>query len=151
MAFTATEDATYYVSAGARGSRTGDYTLSVREEDFTAGTDTDGAVAVGGSATGEIDFGRDRDWFAVILEAGKTYRFDLEGSRTDAGTLSDPFLYGIHDADGDRIAGTVDDDDGTGLNSRVGFTATEDATYYVSAGAFATYTGTYTLSVEEVI
>ena len=150
VAFTATEDATYYVSAGANGSRTGTYTLSVRVEDFTAGTDTAGAVAVGGSATGEIELARDRDWFAVELEEGKIYLFDLEGSRTGAGTLSDPYLRGIHDAEGDLIAGTTNDDFGAGYNSRVTFTATEDATYYVSAGAYGSREGTYTLSVTKV-
>ena len=153
MTFTATEDAAYYVAAGAYSSRTGTYTLSVTEvpDDFTAGTDTAGTLAVGGSATGEIELGGDVDWFAVTLEAGKSYRFDLEGSPTSAGTLSDTYLRGIHDAAGDLIAGTTDDDDGVGRNSRVTFTATEDATYYVSAGAYQSYEGTYTLSVEEVI
>ena len=153
VTFTVTEDGTYYVSAGAYGSiRTGTYTLSVTEvtDDFTAGTDTAGTVAVGGSATGEIELRDDRDWFAVELEAGKTYRFDLEGSRTSAGSLSDPYLRGIHDAAGDLITGTADDESGTGHNSRVEFTATEDATYYVSAGAYQSHRGTYTLSVEEV-
>ena len=152
VTFTATEDATYYVSAGAMGSRTGTYMLSVTElpDDFTAGTDTTGTVAVGGSATGEIELRDDRDWFAVTLEAGKAYRFDLEGSPTDAGTLSNPFLRGIHDAAGDLIAGTTSDDGGAGNNSRVEFTATEDATYYVSAGGYQSGRGTYTLSVEEI-
>ena len=151
VTFTATADATYYVSAGANGSRTGTYTLSVSvTDDFTAGTGTAGTVAVGGSATGEIEFGGDRDWFAVTLEAGKIYRFDLEGSRTSAGTLSDPYLRGLYDAAGNLIAGTTDNDDGTGRNSRVVFTATANATYYVSAGANGSRTGTYTLSVEEV-
>ena len=36
-------------------------------------------MTVGGSATGEIDYWGDRDWFAVELEAGTTYRIDLEG------------------------------------------------------------------------
>ena len=152
VVFTATANATYYVSAGANGSRIGTYTLSVRDvtDDFPAGTDTAGTVAVGGSATGEIDFEYDRDWFAVTLEAGKTYRFDLEGSTTSAGTLSDPYLRGLYDADGNLIRGTTNDDGGAGSNSRVAFTATANATYYVSAGAHRSRTGTYTLSVEEV-
>ena len=158
VTFTATEDATYYVSAGGVNSYVeGTYTLSVTDvtdeitasDDFTAGTDTAGTVTVGGSATGEIEFGGDRDWFAVTLEAGKTYRFDLEGSGTDAGSLSNPYLRGIHDADGDLIAGTTNNNGGARYNSRVGFTATEDATYYVSAGAHQSRTGTYTLSVTE--
>ena len=135
--FTAPQDATYYVSAGAyRG--VGTYTLSVTEveDDFTAGTDTEGSVAVDGSATGEIDYAGDRDWFAVTLEAGKIYRFDLEGSSTGAGTLASPYLRGIYDADGNRIAGTTNNNDFESFNSRVEFTAPQDATYYVSRRRF---------------
>ena len=145
-------DATYYVSAGASGSSVGAYTLSVTEivDDYASGTGTTGTVAVGGSATGEIDFYGDRDWLAVTLEADKTYRFDLEGSGTDRGTLSDPYLRGIHDADGNLIYGTTNDDGGTDYNSRVTFRATEPGIYYVSASAYEYFEGTYTLSVEEV-
>ena len=110
-----------------------------------------GTVAVGGSATGEIEADGDRDWFAVTLEAGKTYQVDLEGLWTDAGTLGDSYLRGIHDANGDLIADTTDDDGGSGYNSRVTFTPTEDGTYYVAAGAHSHRTGTYTLSVEEAL
>ena len=151
--FTATADATYYVAAGAGRDTAGTYTLSVTEvaDDYTAGTDTTGTVTVGGSATGKINYRLDRDWFAVTLEADTTYRIDLEGSRTGSGTLSDPYLRGIHDANGDLISGTTNDDGGTGRNSRVEFTATDDATYYVAAGAFWIRHGTYTLSVEEVM
>ena len=151
---TATQDAIYYVSAGAHNNHAGTYTLSVQEmpDDFTAGTDTTGVVAVGGSATGEVDYYGDRDWFTVTLEAGKTYRFDLEGEDTGAGTLDDSYLHGIHDADGNLIDGTTNDNGGADLNSRVLFTATQDATYYVSAGGRGSYyEGTYTLSVEEVM
>ena len=150
--FTAGEDGTYYVAAGAVGNRLGTYTLSVTElpGDQAAGTGTGGTVAVGGSATGDIEYAGDRDWFAVTLEANKTYRIDLEGSRTGDGTLSNPYLRGVHDADGALIAGTTNDNGGTGRNSRVFFTAGEDGTYYVAAGARANgHRGTYTLSVTE--
>ena len=115
-----------------------------------AGTDTTGTVAAGGSATGAIDHGGDRDWFAVVLEAGRTYRLDLEGSPTDAGTLSDPYLRGIHDAEGNLLAGTTDNNAGEGGNARKTFTATENGTYYVSAGAWSDRTGTYTLRVTDL-
>ena len=72
---------------------------------YSADIQTAGTVAVCGSATGEIDFKRERDWLAVTLEAGSTYRFDLEGTATDAGTLYDPYLRGIHDSNGNPIAG----------------------------------------------
>ena len=152
--FTPNEDATYYVAAGADGNGVGTYTLSVTEftDDYAADPDpaTTGTVAVGSSVEGSIEPPRDEDWFAVVLEAGKTYRFDLEGSQTSDDTLSDPYLRGIHDAGGERIANTTDDDGGEGRNSRVYFTPNEDATYYVAAGAYRNFAGTYTLSVTEV-
>ena len=87
------------------------------------------------------------------LAAGATYRIDLKGSPTGSGTLSDPYLYGLHDADGNRLAGTTDDDGGAGYNARVTFTAAEAGTYYVAAGAYGDEVGAYRLSVsvEEVI
>ena len=152
--FAPDETDTYYVAAGANGNEVGTYTLSVTEimDDYAAEPDpaTTGSVAVGGSARGTIDYTGDEDWFAVVLEAGKTYRFDLEGSRTSGGTLYDPYLRGIHDADGNEIPGTQDDDGGLDPNSRVTFTPGGDGTYYVAAGHFQIYTGTYTLSVDEV-
>ena len=152
VSFTVKEDGTYYVAAGAYGNREGTYTLSVADVDeFEAGTGTTGAVAVGGSARGKINFRGDRDWFAVELDAGSTYLIDLEGSPTGGGTLRDPYLLGIHRADGRRIAGTTDDDGGAGYNSQVEFTAAAAGTYYVAAGGYATHQGTYTLSVEEVM
>ena len=164
VTFTAAEDGVYYVSAGAFASRQGTYTLSVTEltpaddnraarsnaDDYTAGIDTIGTVAVDGLATGDLETGGDRDWFAVTLDAGSSYQFDLEGSRTAGGTLSDPYLRGIHDASGNIINGTTNDDAGAGYNSRVSFTATVDGVHYVSAGAFASGQGTYTLSVTEL-
>ncbi len=168
VTFAAQEDGTYYVAAGAYDHRSdfrsdfnsnvqGTYTLSVTDitdefqDDHPTGTGTTGTVAVGGSATGDIEHGNDRDWFAVTLEAGTTYRIDLEGSRTGAGTLHDPYLYGVHDAQGNLIPGTTDDDGGQGWNSRLEFTPDADGTYYISAGAnaYGDYEGTYTLSVIE--
>ena len=157
VAFTPDADGTYYISAGAYGSGSGTYTVSVTEEpaaeappdDFTDDTGTAGAVAVGGSAAGEVETGGDRDWFAVTLEAGKTYRIDLEGWETDAGTLPDPYLRGVYDAEGDLVPGTLDDDGGQSLNSRVAFTPDADGTYYISAGAWSTVVGTYRVSVTE--
>ena len=158
--FWAEDAGTYYVAAGAGSPYLGTYTLSVTEypDDFTGGTGATGAVEVDGSATGEIEFRDDRDWFAVTLEAGSTYRIDLKGVSTGGGTLGDPYLYGIHRADGRRIAGTTDDNGGPGWNydSRVTFTPQEAATYYVEAGAYylaasAERQGTYTLSVTEIV
>ena len=156
--FTAGASATYYVAAGASegfassSDREGTYTLTVTElsDDFTATTATQGTVSAGGSATGEIELIGDVDWFAVTLETGQSYRIDLEGAFTSAGTVVDPYLRGVHDAAGTLIAGTTNNDGGTKRNSRLTFAAESSATYYVAAGAAPTQTGTYTLSVTTV-
>ncbi len=149
LEFTPDADGTYYVAVGTNMYGEGTYMVSVADvavdppDDFTADTATTGAVAVGGSATGEIDYGFDQDWFAVTLEAGKTYRIDLEGSFTGDGTLLDPYLRGIHSASGTLIAGTLDDDGGTGYNSRRHFTPDADGTYFIAAGTRQSYVGPY--------
>ena len=159
--FTPNEDATYYVgAAGADRDPTGGYgpyiigtyTLSVTDvtDDYAADTDTTGTVTVGGSATGAIGTRGDEDWFAVELAAGTEYRIDLESSSGPGGRLRDPYLRGIHDASGDEIANTSDDNGSLWLNSRVFFTPAEDATYYVAAGADGNNVGVYTLSVTDV-
>ena len=150
--FTADDDATYYVSASAYGSREGAYRLSVKQvtDDYSATKQTTGAVAVGGSATGEIESRGDRDWFAVTLETVRNYRIDLKGYDTGDGTLRQPYLRGIYDADGNFIARTTNNSAGTGWNSRVFFTSGEAGTYYVAAGSYQYAEGTYTLSVVDI-
>ena len=157
LEFTPTSTGTHYVSAGGISSDTGTYRLSVSVkedvpivDDHSATRQTTGAVDVDGSVTGEIETGNDRDWFKVELEAGRNYRIDLKGSQTGHGTLEDPYLYGVHDADGNFIADTEDDDGGRGVNSRFKFTPTATGAYYVEAGGYVGETGTYTLSVMDL-
>ena len=119
-------------------------------EDLPETTATTGVVAVDGSATGDIGLRGDIDWFRVTLEAATAYRIDLEGADTNRGTLDDPYLRGICDLNGNLLSGTTDDDGGTGhRNSRIVFTPDSGGTYYVAAGAFRDYTGTYEHSVVE--
>ena len=116
-------------------------------EDFSTDPSTSGRVAVGGTATGRIGGNGDRDWFAVELVGGRTYVIDLRGSPTGDGTLSDPYLRGIYDFDGNRISNTTNDDGGQG-NSRLTFTATESGTHYIAAGAYSGQ-GTYEVEVTD--
>ena len=117
-------------------------------DDYSSAISTTGVVTVDGSVTGKIERSGDRDWFAVELVEGRFYQIDLQGSPTGDGTLRSPYLHGVYDDNGVRLYGTRDDDGGgVDRNSRVSFIASEDTTYYVAAGAFAWFTGTYTLSV----
>ena len=153
LEFTAPESETYYIAAGAYGEHTGDYRLSVgvAGDDYPASTGATGTVAVGGSAMGAVDYAGDEDWFEVELVADREYQIHIEGSPTHRGTLSDPYLYGIHDSDGNLIANTDNDDGGTGLNSSVYFVAPDSGAYYIAAGAFGEHIGTYTVGIVDVL
>ena len=119
-------------------------------DDFLSTTSTTGAIAVGGSSFGNIEVAGDTDWFRITLTAGKTYRFDLEGSATGQGTLSDPFLR-LRDSTGAAVTNAFADDGGTGLNSRFTFAITTTGTYFLAAGSNTpTGIGTYKMSVADV-
>lgn len=120
-------------------------------DDYSQGTGTTGTVAVGGTATGNIETRNDFDWFRVELVAGRTYVIDLEGSDSGGGTLDSTVLRGLYDADGDRIPGTQTNDGGEGDDARLTFTASESGTYYIAARGYGRETGTYTVRVTEVV
>ena len=111
---------------------------------------TSGRVAVGGSATGDIGIPKDQDRFAVDLEAGRTYRFDLTGRPGGGGTLRDTYFRAIYNSEGRYQSGSYNDDFDGGRDSRVTFTPTESGTYYARVSGDRNETGTYTLSVTDV-
>ena len=117
-------------------------------EDLPAGTSTTGRVQVGGSVTGTIDSETDKDWFKVVLEAGKTYQFDMEGVDTERGTLTDPWLF-LHNGPGTLIL-TYNDDRYKSRNSRIVHTATAAGAHYLEARGSVRKMGTYTLSAREI-
>jgi Ca2+-binding RTX toxin-like protein len=109
-----------------------------------------GQLVVGGSATGTLQSAGDRDWFAVTLAAGHSYRIDLSGHESGAGTLADPYLR-LHDATGALLASDDDIVSGSDPDSEIVFTAPSGGTYYVEAGAFADgYAGSYRVSVSQI-
>ena len=126
--------------------------MSVSEGDADLPNDnsTSGRVAVGGSATGAIGTDGDHDRFAVELEAGRTYRFDLTGSPGGGGTLPDTFFRAIYNSEGQYQADSHNDDFEGGRDSRVTFTPTESGTYYARVSGDRDETGSYTLSVTDV-
>ncbi len=150
LTYTAGFTGVHYIEATTLGTGTGTYTVSVinnpvATDDYAATTATTGVAVAGESAIGTIETGGDRDWFRISLTAGATYRFDLRGSPTNAGTLSDPSFV-LRDANGTQVA--ADDDSGTGLDAQLSYSVVTGGTYYVEArSASATATGTYTLGV----
>ena len=161
--FVPTETGTYYIVVGSDYLSIGSYTVTVglgfseqSGQDFPDDRSTTGRVAVGGQVTGEIDSTGDADYFAVYLTSGVTYVFEMEGLDTGRGTLPDPLISGILDAEGILVSGVgrFADGGGTGRNARGEFTPSETGTYYVSVTLnflpnlpLDEQIGTYTLSV----
>lgn len=81
----------------------------------------------------------DRDRFSVALNAGVTYRFNLNGN-----DLNDPTLA-LHDAVGVKLA--FNDDANGGMNSQIDFSATANGIYYLDSGALGSGLGSYFLGV----
>lgn len=119
-------------------------------DDFSANISTLGRAVLNGSVSGEIETGTDEDWFSIELEAGQTYRIDLEGTASDNGTLRDPYFRGIYTSSGASL-GHANDDSGVGLNSRTAFTPMDTGTFFLSAGSYNTNIGTYTLTVTQLL
>jgi len=113
--------------------------------DAPQGPETPYVLTLGAGFVGDISTQGDRDWVAVTLEAGKSYDFRMTGVTLSDGVLR---LY-----DGDGVLLLTDDDSGDGLDPLIRtFTAETGGTYYLSAASYAdVFTGTYSLSMEEVI
>lgn len=143
--FEVSQDGEYFINAAAYGSATGSYTLEVTR---TGGGNTGdvgdtrasaGQLPAGGSVTSEIDFGGDRDVFAITLDAGQRVTFDLVGN-----SLADPVLT-LFDANGDPVAS--DDDSGDGLDAQLIYDVPISSVYYAQAESyFTSQIGSYTLS-----
>ena len=159
--YTPTADGKHFVSASAGSggmTDTGTYTLSVivlgangkseADVDFPDNNTTTGRVEVG--VTGNLMPSSDIDWFSVMLELGRTYVFDLEGSETSSGTLANPYLSIRNQAGTTQYSS--DDDSGKGLNSRFAFTAIYGGIHYLvaSAASSASSGGTYRLWVRDI-
>ena len=141
------------LDSDASQSPAGEATVSEPEgEDFPSSTATRGYVAIGESATGEI--GRPGDWdaFRVDLESGVTYQIDVKGDATADGTLIDPYLRRLKDADGNNLPGTSNDNANDMLNSQLLFTPEQSGSYYIQIKSAVregyAATGTYTVSVK---
>ena len=83
--------------------------------------------------------------------AGQTCRIDLEGQSISLGTLRDPFICGIYDADGNKLSGTSNNYGGRDQNDQVSFAPETGGTYYIAAvSPIQNGVGTYRLSVTEI-
>ncbi|MEQ1888713.1 MAG: pre-peptidase C-terminal domain-containing protein [Alphaproteobacteria bacterium] len=149
---TVTTGGDFYFAVSSYGDGTGTYRLSasaVAADDFADSASTAGLLTIGAATTGNIgaplgDSAPDLDWFRVNLTAGTRYQFDMEGSDTSGGTLTDSFLT-LFNSNGE-YAGVYDDDSGSGLNARFLFTPSTSGVYFVEAASANSGMGTYRIS-----
>ena len=116
------------------------YDVSVSNYDIPDNRNTLHMLEVNGFQTSFVDFESDRDFFAIDLNEGWTYQFDLESNGID-GELN-PVLR-LFDEDVNLVES--DNDSGEGLNSQFTFEAGYTGRYYVSAAGAGDSTGGYRL------
>jgi hypothetical protein len=158
LTYTAAASGTFFLASHGSGNDIGTYKLSATVlstslvDDFAATTSTAGAVAAGGSATGEIETTGDADWFKITLQAGVTYRFDLEGTDTGQGTLEVPVLELRNAAGSVLLSDAFDSSDGPGpgANAQLTYTAAASGTFFLASHGSGNDIGTYKLSASEV-
>lgn len=127
---------TYYIDVNENGTSP-DYTLTATslQDDFVSNTGTTGTLAVGGTATGTINFENDSDWFAIELTAGDTIRISSEANLT----LLDGFA--------NFVASDFRDFD---TNENVLIAQVEESgTFFIAASSFG-FPLDYTLSATEI-
>lgn len=158
--FEAAKDGDYYLSvAGSWQTSTNTpYTLAVNAiavDDYSANTSTTAHIEPGAPLHGAINFSDDRDWIKVHLDAGRTYVFDLQGSRTGGGTLdtSSTGSYitagmALMNANGSTVIGSTFPATNNGVDPRIQYVATSSGDYYLAVYGNGKSTGTYT--VQEV-
>ncbi len=147
FSFSPSSSGTYHLSAQGRGSEVGTYTLLATDsgaDDYAYGVTTTGDLAVGGTATGSIQFNSDGDWFRIDLIAGHFYVFDMKGLHSGGGTLFNADLE-LRDS----AAGYLTADYGIGDDARLSFKADSSGIHYLSATGWGNSTGTYTLTAAD--
>ena len=125
-------------------------------DDYQGAEETTGAVAVGGSVTGNLEVDNDVDPFRVRLEADKSYRIRMRGSESEGGTLADPYVSIVATSPltqtefGFGFPITYNNDRSeTEKDSELVVTVYSSKDYLILAASPGTGTGTYTIEVEE--
>ncbi|SMF65034.1 hypothetical protein SAMN02982917_3376 [Azospirillum oryzae] len=156
--YTANKTETYRIKLS--GNDVGPYSLKATDngmvDDIANDASTTAGLAIGGSATGHIDYrptggalNGDSDWFAVSLQAGQTYEFDLKRNGDGAGLI-------LRDQQGNAVSGgtSVDFWNYTWGNDSLLYTATRSGTHYLTVNALMAGTGTdlagYTVSAHQI-
>ncbi len=138
-----------FVEARAfNGEATGAYRLGVSSEavppdDVGNDANTNGRVAVGRTANGNIEYEGDFDWYRFSARTGNRYTISLAGAGENG--LGDPLLR-VVDGEGNELASN-DDAEGS-LNSQLEFIPRANGNVFIEARGYGDgYTGRYEINV----
>ena len=139
----------YFIEVGAAwgsDTRLGDYTLTLAlsdiQDDHANGIDDATPIQVGQSASGNLDYEDDIDFFSFTAQAGQLYEIDVV-----LGTLQDSYVA-LLDADGWTVV--ENDDHGNSQASRITWESQDSGDYFIVVGAAwgsDTRLGDYTLTI----
>ncbi|ONG50803.1 hypothetical protein BKE38_17295 [Pseudoroseomonas deserti] len=101
-----------------------------------------GALWVDGAARGRIEAWNDTDVFAITLQGGRSYSFELRGLDLLGGNLADSLLE-LRDAGGRLLA--INDNHRT-RDAHIDHRIATDGTYYLQARSSGGTTGVYTIT-----
>ena len=124
---------------GGYSFQTGDaytVTTSLVDDDFTGDITTSGALAVGSSTTGIIEYSGDQDWFAITIGANEVLRFHSDDQHLN---------FTLRDAAGNTVVNDIYSPSGSELiadNLSAGqyFLAVEGSYYFQSGDAYTVTT-----------
>lgn len=158
--FDATQSGDYYVTVSVSSSYnwSGSYSLvakSMGADDFSADSKTTAVLTPSAALHGVISVADDHDWIKVHLDAGRTYVFDLKGSKSGGGTLDTGVQYGtaagmyLLNSDGGSVAYGNIPSASSGSDPRITYVASVTGDYYldVRGNSQANGTGSYTVEM----
>ena len=158
ITYTATATGDYFLGAASFGNvgdpGLGTYALDVRQQGADAVGNTNataGTLDIGGYVFGFRETGSDVDRYAVTLEAGKLYTFQLAGG-ADYATNPNAVPTGELDtilrlraADGTLLVQNDDNSFPGDISSGLSYFATTSGTFYLDVTAYSPQTGGYVL------
>ena len=147
ITFTPSTPGRYYLDVGGYGAAVGTYQIAAvttvvpapQQDDYGSDRLSCGQLSLARSLSGAVQSAGDRDWFALALQASRTYAFEVTGS-----TLPSPNGFLLDDA-GRRLEQS--DVQSSTLAYRFTATPRQDGTYFLDVGAFGLDTGAYRIDV----
>lgn len=162
LSFVAPESAVYYVAVSAyEDASTGRYALRAVDTETPGHAGTEEALdAIDDARVNRIDMPGDKDWYAIDVEAGVSYRIGVAGHGADP--LPDPMVAIVsypdvrpdhghyHEGEGEPVVLASDDDSGAGRNALLTYRAERAGGVFVQVSGKGAATGGYIVTISRI-